>query len=269
MIGQSASEFTAYSLLRKPLGGLAVGQDGRVDETWDSIADWYAERLAAGSAPHQLAIAAVLQLLPTVRGEPVLDLGCGEGLVARALAVRGAQVTGIDLSEQMIGHARRQETTSPLGIDFRVGDAQTLDGLADGAFAGVVANLSLNNVDDLDAAVRAVWRVLRPAGWLVFTIPHPCFETPHAGLATTSDGRAAQLVFGYFEERFWHSDNPRGFRRAGNWHRMLATYLNTLVEGGFVVMRVLEPEPSPALVVSHPGRADVPMFLVVRAVRRP
>jgi ubiquinone/menaquinone biosynthesis C-methylase UbiE len=240
-----------------------------VGETWDSIADWYADRLAAGSAPHQLAIAAVLQLLPAVTGQPVLDLGCGEGLAARELATQGAQVTGIDLSEQMIGHARRQEAADPLGIEFRVGDAQTLDGLADGTFAGVVANLSLNNVDDLDAAVGAVGRVLRPGGWLVFTIPHPCFEPPHASSATTPEGRTAQLVFGYFEERFWHSEHPQGFRRAGNWHRMLATYLNALVDGGFVITRVLEPEPTPALAASHPGRADVPMFLVVRAARLP
>ena len=122
----------------------------------------------------------------------------------------------------MINHARRQETTSPLGIDFQVGDAQTLAGLADGAFAGVVANLSLHNLDDLAAAVRAVRRVLRPGGWLVFTIPHPCFETPHASSATTPDGHPAQLVFGYFQERFWRSANPQGFRRAGNWHRTLA-----------------------------------------------
>jgi SAM-dependent methyltransferase len=115
----------------------------------------------------------------------------------------------VDLSEQMIGHARRQEIAAPLGIDFRVGDAQILDALADGAFAGVVANLSLNNVDDLAAAVHTLRRVLRPGGWLVFTIPHPCFETPHASPATTPDGRAAQLVAGYFEERFWRSDIPR------------------------------------------------------------
>jgi hypothetical protein len=117
--------------------------------------------------------------------------------------------------------------------------------------------------------VRAVRRVLRPGGWLVFTIPHPCFEPPHASSATTPEGRVGQLVFGYFQERFWRSDNPQGFRRAGNWHRTLATYLNTLVEGGFVVTRVLEPEPSSALAASHPGHADVPMFLVLRAARLP
>jgi ubiquinone/menaquinone biosynthesis C-methylase UbiE len=255
--------------LRKSLDVLAVGQDGRVTESWDSMADWYAERLAAGSPPHQLAIAAMLQLLPAVTGEPVLDLGCGEGLAARALATRGAQVTGVDLSAWLIAHARRQEAAMALGIAFRVGDAQTLDGLADGAFAGVAANLSLNNVDNLDAAVQAVRRVLRPGGWLVFTIPHPCFETPHASSATTPDGRAARLVSGYFDERFWRSGNPQGVRRAGNWHRMLATYLNALVDGGFAVTRVLEPEPSPALAASRPGRADVPMFLVVRAARLP
>jgi hypothetical protein len=128
---------------------------------------------------------------------------------------------------------------------------------------------ALNNVDDLDAAVHAARRVLRPGGWLALTIPHPCFEPPHASSAIAPDGRAAQLVFGYFEERFWRSDNPQGFRRTGNWHRMLSTYLNTLVESGFAIMRILEPEPSPALAASHPGRADVPMFLIVRAARLP
>jgi hypothetical protein len=44
-----------------------------VTETWDFMADWYAERLAAGSAPHQLAITAILQLLPAVTDQPVLD----------------------------------------------------------------------------------------------------------------------------------------------------------------------------------------------------
>jgi SAM-dependent methyltransferase len=233
------------------------------------MADWYVERLAAGSAPHQLAIAAVVELLPKVAGEPVLDLGCGEGLATRALAERGAKATGVDLSARLIAHARRQEAARPLGIDFRVGDARTLDGLADGAFTGVVANLSLNNIDNLGAVVVSVRRVLRPGGWLLFTIPHPCFETPHASRGTAPDGRPAQLVNGYFQERFWRSNHPQGFRRAGNWHRMLSTYLNTLLDGGFAVTRVMEPAPTPALAASHPGRADVPMLLVMRATRLP
>jgi SAM-dependent methyltransferase len=210
----------------------------------------------------------MLQLVPAVTGEPVLDRGCGEGLAARALAARGP-VTGVDLSARLIAQARRQEAAVALGIAFRVGDARTLDGLADGAFAGVAANRSLNNIDDLDAAVQAVRRVLRPGGRLVFTIPHPCFETAHASSATTPDGRTGRLVSGYFDERFWRSDNRQGVRRAGSWHRMLATYLNTLFDDGLAVTRVLEPEPSSALAASRPGRGDVPMFLVVRAARLP
>jgi hypothetical protein len=119
----------------------------------------------------------------------------------------------------------------------------------------VVANLSLNNVDDLDAVLGSVRRVLRPGGWLVVTIPHPCFETPDASSGTGPDGRPAQLVSGYVTERFWRSADPQGVRRAGNWHRTMATYLNALVEGGFLIERLLEPELSPVLRASYLRRA--------------
>jgi ubiquinone/menaquinone biosynthesis C-methylase UbiE len=236
-------------------------------ETWESMADWYAEWVTAGSLTHELAIATVLALLPAVTGEPVLDLGCGEGAMARALAKRGAQVTGVDLSERLLAYARRQEAAASLGIDFRVGDARGLGGLADAGFAGVVANLSLTDIDDLDAVVAAVRRVLRAGSWLVFTIPHPCFATPHANWASAADGRPARLVHGYFDEGGWRSTNPEGVRRVGNWHRTLATYLNTLVDGGFVVSRVLEPAPGPALVAAYPERVEVPLLLAVHASR--
>jgi SAM-dependent methyltransferase len=234
--------------------------------TWESMADWYAAKLDAGSPIHQWAVRVLLAGLDgDLRGQPLLDLGCGEGLVARALAQRGARVTGVDLSHGLIGHARRQESDQPLGIEYRLGDARTLDDLPNGRFAGVLANLSINDISDLDAVVAAVRRVLRPRGWLAFTVPHPCFETPDATWATNPDGRSARVVNAYFDEVLWRSSNPEGVRRVGIWHRPLATYLNTLVEHGFRVTRVTEPRPDAAVTALHPGRAEVPLLLLIRA----
>jgi SAM-dependent methyltransferase len=238
--------------------------------TWESMVDWYAAKLAAGSPIHQWTVNVILaEVDQDLDGQPLLDLGCGEGLVARALAQRGARVTGVDLSKRLIGHARRQEARRPLGIHYRVGDARTLSDLPDGRFAGVVANLSINDMPDLDQVIGAVGRVLRPGGWWVFTVPHPCFETPHAGWATTPDGRPARLVNAYFDEVFWRSANPQGVRRVGVWHRPLATYLNTLIGHRFRVARVVEPRPDTAVATLHPGRTEVPVLLLVRAVSHP
>jgi hypothetical protein len=56
-------------------------------------------------------------------------------------------------------------------------------------------------------------------------------------------------------------------RRVGVWHRTLATYLNTLLEHGFVVARLAEPRPNEAVAALHPGRAEVPLLLLVHATR--
>lgn len=237
------------------------------DRTWDDVADWYAAKLAAGSPIHQWSLAVLLAEAGHLQDEAVLDLGCGEGLVARGLAERGARVTGVDLSERMLAHARRHESARPLGIDYRTADARVLDGLADQGFAGVTANLSLSDIPDLSAVVTAVWRVLRPGGWFAFSVPHPCFETPHATWSQTADEVPARLVGGYFEEIFWRSSDPQGVRRVGNFHRTLATYVNGLIAEGFVVARIAEPRPSATMIDLQPGRAQVPLLLVVRALR--
>jgi SAM-dependent methyltransferase len=238
------------------------------EPTWESIADWYAAKLSAGSPTHQWFLTILLAELPDLHGQPVLDLGCGTGFCSRSLAERGAKVTGVDLSERMLAHARRQEAAHPLGIDYRLEDAGTLEGLPDSQFAGVVANLLLNAVPDLDPVAAAVHRVLRPGGWFVFTIPHPCFETPHAAWGATPDGRPGRIVNRYFDEAFWRSANPQGVRRVGVWHRPLSAYLNTLVEHGFAATRVAEPRPDAAVAATHPGRVEVALGLLVRATRR-
>lgn len=237
------------------------------DVTWEDIADWYAAKLAAGSPIHRWALTVLLAEAGDVRGEPVLDLGCGEGLVARALAERGAQVTGIDLSEQLLEHARRREAAEPLGIDYRRMDARVLDGLGDEQFVGVTANLSLCDIPDLGAVLMAVRRVVRTGGWFALSLPHPCFETPHAAWGRTADDVPARLVSAYYEEVFWRSSDPQGVRRVGNHHRTLSTYLTALIATGFVVAGVAEPRPSPEIIALQPGRAQVPLLLVIRALR--
>ncbi len=238
-------------------------------DTWDTIADWYAQRVRSGSALHRFSCDALLAHLPAdLTGRQALDLGCGEGIVSRALAARGAAVTGVDPSAQMVEHARRAEQEAPTGATFTVDDGCVLATVEPASVDWVTAALSLNNVPDLDAALGAVHRVLAPEGRLVFTVPHPCFEAPQAGWTGPDDGDPVRRVVGdYLSEGFWRSANPDGARRAGNRHRMFATYLNALIRYGFRLEVVDEPAPDADVAAEQPRRASLPPFAVVRARR--
>jgi SAM-dependent methyltransferase len=234
-------------------------------DAWDEIADWYAERLQAGSAMHEFARDALLEHLPAdLGGTRVVDLGCGEGLLTRAAAERGAKAWGIDPSQRMIGHALAAEALRLTGAAYAVDDGCSLATVASGSVDWVIAGLSLNNVPDLSASVRAIRRVLMAGGRVVFTIPHPCFEAPGARWTEHSDP-SRRVVGDYATEGFWRSTNPQGVRRAGNRHRMLGTYFTELVDNGFVVEAMAEPTPDQRVVAEQPRRAGLPPFLVVRA----
>jgi SAM-dependent methyltransferase len=237
-------------------------------ETWDTIADWYAERLRLGSAMHEFTRDILLAALPAdLNGVRVVDLGCGEGIIARAVALRGATVVGIDPAAGLIAYARAAEEAVPTGSMYAVDDGCTLSTVASESVDWVTAGLSLNNVPDLEAAVHSVRRVLVSKGRFAFTVPHPCFEAPHASWLDADDGTSRRLSGDYLVEGFWRSANPEGARRAGNQHRMLSRYLTVLIDQGFILDMIAEPAADQRVVAEQPRRAGLPPFLLVRARR--
>jgi len=227
---------------------------------YDEIQDVYDR--SVGDDVDDPATAALLRLLPECDDRRVLDLACGQGRVARALAERGATVVGIDISAALLERARVAETRRPAGITYVLADAARPDTLAGESFDGVVCNFGLADIDDLDGALATVVRVLPEGGWFVFSILHPCFpgwdeDAPSAWPPDT----------GYYVERWWRAANS-GYRgTVGANHRMLSTYVNSLVRHGLAVMDVVEPLPGDAWSARAPGRALVPVYLVGRCRR--
>ncbi|MEX0674772.1 MAG: class I SAM-dependent methyltransferase [Gaiellaceae bacterium] len=110
---------------------------------------------------------AFLELLPPP-GRRTLDLGCGEGRLARDLAAAGYRVTGVDASPTLVAAAREADP----GFDVQMADAAALP-FADGAFDLVVAFMTLQDVGDLAGALRECARVLEPEGRVCLAIVHP------------------------------------------------------------------------------------------------
>ena len=233
--------------------------------SYDQIATWYDESMRNGSLIHDLVMPGIFTILGDIAGQHICDLACGQGILTRQLARRGATVVGIDLSQQLLQFARQDETREPLGIVYLHDDAQALHAVTDASFDGVICNVALMDIADLAATFRAVQRILRPAGWFVCSITHPCFQTPLSSWTSEQKGTVSRVVSGYFEEKFWRSDNPQGVRgQVGAYHRTLSTYVNTLVEAGLALESIIEPQATGAIAERVPGYKEVPSMLLIR-----
>jgi SAM-dependent methyltransferase len=107
----------------------------------------------------------MLERLVELDGRAVVDIGCGSGSLARALAARGGRVTGVETSEDQLGDARARAD----GVEYLVGRAEALP-LADGGFDLALFMRSLHHVPAPDA-LREARRVLRPGGLVYVAEP--------------------------------------------------------------------------------------------------
>ncbi|MEV8372197.1 class I SAM-dependent methyltransferase [Kribbella sp. NPDC056861] len=177
-----------------------------------------------------------------VRGQRVAAVACGQGRDARRLADLGAEVVGIDASESLLAHARELERQSPRGIEYVHGDAQDLRPLADASFDGVVCYMALMDIPELEPTLRSVARILKPDGWFVAVITHPCYKSPaHGELVDHVEGTYRRIAGRYFEEGPHNSATRWEILPRVAYHRMLSTYVNTLVGAGLSIEQMAEP----------------------------
>lgn len=198
-------------------------------------------------------------------GARVVDVACGEGYLSRFLAARGPQeVVGIDISTALVAVATERRNAP--NLSYRVDDAQHLETLGDASFDVAVSQMAIMDIPDHRALFQSVRRVLKTDGVFVFTLLHPCFETPfrtpdQLQFLLDSNGTAvAALVHRYASEGFWQSGGTGVRGRVGAYHRTLSTLLNDLLHAGFLLEKLEEP------VEGDSGlRAEVPRILLVVA----
>jgi SAM-dependent methyltransferase len=198
-------------------------------------------------------------------GRRTLEIGCGEGRVARDLRQRGHHVTAVDSSSTLTRYASQAD---PEG-NYLAADATALP-FADGAFDIVVAYNSLIDVEDMPAAVAEAARVLAPTGSLCVSVTHPVSDS---GAFPGDDPDAPFVIEGTYlgKRRFEATFQRDGLRMTfRGWSYSLEDYSRALESAGLLVERLREPAATDEAVTSRASYLRwrrVPMFLQFRALK--
>ena len=205
-------------------------------------------------------------LLPDLKDKRVLDLGCGFGWHCRYAREQDASsVVGVDISENMLRKAREQ-TDDPL-ITYIKTPIEDIH-FQEKEFDVVISSLAFHYIPSFNNLCEKVQHYLQPGGAFIFSVEHPIFTSR--------------------EEQDWHYDS-RGNRvhwpvdhyqsetiRETNfltenvmkYHRTFSTYINDVIQAGFIIKAVKEPMASEEMINQNPDMKDEnrrPMFLIISA----
>jgi ubiquinone/menaquinone biosynthesis C-methylase UbiE len=252
---------------------------------WNGNAETWTRLARAGYDVYRdhLNTPAFFAMLPPVAGMAGLDIGCGEGYNTRLLAGRGAKVTAIDVADTFVEKARAEEQAAPQGITYFIASAVDLPFPSD-CFDFATGFMSFMDIPETVRVIGEAQRVLRPGGFLQFSITHPCFDLPHHRNLRNEDGITYAYELGdYFRNlhgdvaEWTFSAAPLAVKqgvpkfKVPRFTHTLSEWLNMLIDAGFILERVGEPRPSDETVQALPSLQDaqvVAYFLHLR-VRKP
>ena len=238
-----------------------------MSEPWEAHARWWQDQFTDGVDPEYTE-----QILPLIAGHlppsgRLLDIGAGEGQVARIAAEAGLDTIGLDPAWAQVsvgterGGGPRYLQGSATGLPF-----------ADATFDVAVACLVFEHIADHQAAIAEVARVLRPGGRFLCLLNHPLLQTPNSG---------------WIDDQIL--DPPEQYWRIGDYlvpaetveqvekdvfitffHRPLNSYLNALADCGLMLEHMVEPPPPAGFLERAPEylqAATIPRLLFLRLRR--
>ena len=229
--------FARYSLLKRSVSGLEGAPE------WPVVRD----------------------LVPDLTGTTVIDLGCGFGWFCHWASEEGAaQVTGYDLSANMLERARRE--TFQHNVQYVRANLESLK-LPERAATFAYSSLALHYIVDLERMLSEVRGALIPGSYFLFTIEHPIYTAPlDSGWLRDAGGRLSWPVNRYAVEgarkRTWLGSD------VVKQHRTVGTLINAVIGAGFTLRYVNDWSPSEEQVAQDPNLAselERPMLLIVLA----
>jgi SAM-dependent methyltransferase len=259
--------------MTEPFGQSAAPSDpqltkrpGEDRDLWETHAGWWQDAFTDGADAEYTEQIIPLAAEHLAGASQVLDVGTGEGQLARIAAGAGAMVVGVDPSQGQLDEAQKRAG----GPVYVKGEAVSLP-FPDGAFDAALACLVFEHIEGVDAAIAEVGRVLRPGGRFLFFLNHPLLQVPGSGWIDDH----------ILDEQYW---------RIGPYltedisleevdkdvflpfvHRPMSRYVNAMASAGMLITRMEEPAPPPGFLAraeEYTAATTIPRLLFLRAERR-
>ncbi len=220
----------------------------------------------------------VYELSEDVNDLIVADIGCGDGYVSRHFAKLGAKkIIGVDVKESVIEEAKKFNERDSFNINYFVGTALDLPMIDDQSVDLAVSVLVYGHFDqsEMDQAIKETFRILKPGGNFILAVPHPFMfiGKPQTRWVTFTDEKRPN----YFEDKISNiilhrPDEAEGINNEQPIPVRLHTldeYINTLLENGFSIKKILEPKPTTQDLATYPKmwgeETSLPIYLIIKA----
>jgi ubiquinone/menaquinone biosynthesis C-methylase UbiE len=242
--------------------------------SWGPVDAWYDEHLSGPDTYHtQVILPNLLRLVDPKPGMHILDVACGQGFFAGHFLEKGATVTGVDISEELIARAK---VNAPGGTFF-LSPASDLGLIKDASIDHAVITLAIQNISDAGKVFGEVARTLKVGGAFTVVMNHPAFRIPKQSSWGYDDKAGIQYrrLDSYLSESRTDIDMHPGQKESPttvSFHRPLQWYVKALTKHGLLIDRLEEWTSHKESVgkrakAENKARKEFPLFLALRTVK--
>lgn len=203
------------------------------------------------------------KILPDFHDKKVLDLGCGYGWHCKYAANHGAaSVLGIDISHKMLNIAKQKNKDEK--TEYQCIAMEDLD-FEEASFDVIISSLAFHYVKDFESLANNISKWLKQGGEFVFSVEHPVFTS--YGTQDWYYDENGNILHFPVDNYYYEGKREAVFlgEKVIKYHRTLTTYLNTLLQKGFMLQHIIEPKP-PQSMMHLEGMKDEmrrPMMLLL------
>ncbi len=208
-------------------------------QIWEDLGPWWDASVEDGDYFHQAFVFPPIEnLLDLQNSEIVLDAGCGNGALSRRMAKKGSKVFGVDFSSTLIKQARKRSSDISYQEMDLTNEVQLLQLAKNQSFDRIVCSMVLHDMSNIHPFFESLRLLMKPKGSFIFSIPHPCFNSPlvlfePTGCITVKD--------------YIHLKTSKLRSKPGQpieqlvFHRPIREYFNILLRHGMVMTGFEEP----------------------------